>query len=106
MFTRKLISGKLGSVFGGLFSFRKAFAYAQIGVVVYKVQPVTYIASAGAIKAGQYRRPIQDFNWDANIKGLPQAELKKARPIIQGNLDGAIKRALQNANLISAQPLE
>ena len=68
LFTRKLFSGKLGSVFGGLFSFRKAFAYAQIGVVVYKVQPVTYIAAAGAIKAGQYRRPIEDFKWDANIK--------------------------------------
>ena len=94
-----LFSGKLGSVFGGLFSFRKAFAYAQIGVVVYEVQPTTYIAAARAIKKGQYRRPIDDFNWDANIKELPQAELNKARPMIQGSIDGAIKKALQNANL-------
>ena len=99
LFTRKLFSGKLGSVFGGLFSFRKAFAYAQIGVVVYKVQPTTYIAAARAIKKSQYRRPIEDFNWEANIKEIPQAELNKARPIIQESIDGAIKRALQNANL-------
>ena len=99
LFTRKLFSGKLGSVFGGLFSFRKAFAYAQIGVVVYKVQPATYMAAARAIKKGQYRRPIEDFNWEINIKELPQAELNKARPIIQGIIDSAIKRALQNANL-------
>lgn len=78
---------------------RKAFAYAQIGMVVYKVQPVTYIAAARAIKAGQYRRPIEDFNWEANIEDLPQAELNKARPMIQGNIDGAVKKALQNANL-------
>jgi hypothetical protein len=99
LFTRKLFRGKLGSVIGGLFSFRKAFAYAQIGVVVYKVQPVTYIAAARAIKAGQYRRPIEDFNWEANIEDLPQAELNKARPMIQGNIDDAVKKALQNANL-------
>lgn len=99
LFTRKLFSGKLGSVFGGLLSFRKAFAYAQIGVVVYKPHPVTYIAAARAIKTGQYRRPIEDFNWEANIKELPQTELNKARPIIQGSIDGTIKKALQNANL-------
>ena len=99
LFTRKLFSGKLGSVFGGLFSFRKAFAYAQIGVVVYKLQPVTYIAAARAIKKGQYRRPIEDFDWEADIKELPQAELNKARPMIQGSIDSAIKGALHNANL-------
>jgi hypothetical protein len=104
LFTRKLFSGKLGSVFGGLFSFRKAYAYAQIGVVVYKVQPVTYIAAARAIKAGRYRRPIDDFNWGANIEDLPQAELNKARPIIQGYIDGAVKKALQNANLTPVRP--
>lgn len=104
LFTRKLFSGKLGTVFGGLFSFRKAFAYAQIGVVVYKVQPVTYIAAARAIKAGPYRRPIEDFNWEANIEELPQAELNKARPIIQETIDGAVKKALQNANLTPFRP--
>ncbi len=99
LFTRKLFSGKLGSVLGGFFSFQKAFAYAQIGVVVYNVQPVTYLAAATAIKEGQYRRPIDDFNWDANIEALPKVELNKAKPIIQRNIDGTVKKALENANL-------
>ena len=100
LFTRKLFSGKLGSVFGGIFSFRKAYAYAQIGVVVYKVQPVTYIAAARAIAKGRPLRPINDFNWDANIRNLPQAELNKTRPLIQEYIDEAVKRALRDANLI------
>ena len=100
LFTRKLFSGKLGSVLGGFFSFQKAFAYAQIGVVVYKVQPVTYLAAASAIKEGQYRRPIDDFNWEVNIKALPEVELNKARPIIQANIDSAVKKALSGANLM------
>ena len=104
LFTRKLFSGKLGSVLGGLISFRKAFAYAQIGVVVYRVRPVTYLAAATAIREGRYRRPIEDFNWEANIKALPEAELNKARPIIQGNIDGAVNKALQNANLKAVPP--
>ena len=62
LLTRKLFSGKLGDVFDGLISFRKAYAYAQIGVVVYKVQPVTYIAAARAIRKGRPLRPINDFN--------------------------------------------
>ena len=31
-------------------------------MVVYKVKLVTYLAAATAIKEGQYRRPIEDFN--------------------------------------------
>jgi len=99
LFTRKLFSGKLGSAFGGLFSFRKAFAYAQIGVAVYKAHPVTYIAAARTINVGPYRRPIQDFDWEANIEDLPPAELDRARPMIQGSINGAIIKALQNAKL-------
>ena len=64
-----------------------------------KLQPATYIAAARAIKKSQYRRPIGDFNWDANIEALPEVELNKARPIIQGSIDGAINKALQKANL-------
>ena len=84
--------------------FQKAFAYAQIGVVVYKVQPVTYLAAATAIKEGQYRRPIEDFNWQANIETLPEVKLNKTRPIIQANIDSAVKKALLNANLRPGPP--
>lgn len=104
VFTRKLFSGKLGSVFGGIFSFRKAYAYAQIGVVVYKVQPVTYIAATRAIAKGRPLRPINDFDWEANIRNLPQADLNKAKPLIQGYIDEAVKRALRNANLTPSRP--
>jgi hypothetical protein len=104
LFTRKLFSGKFGSILGGFFSFRKAYAYAQIGVVVYKVPPVNYIAAARAITKGRPLKPIEDFNWDANIRNLPQADLDKARPLIQGYIDEAIKRALQNANLTPSRP--
>jgi hypothetical protein len=104
LFTRKLFSGKLGSVFGGIFSFRKAYAYAQIGVVVYKVPPVTYIAAARTMAKGRPLRPINDFDWEANIRNLPQAELNKTKPLIQGYIGDAVKRALRNANLTPSRP--
>lgn len=99
LFTRKLFSGKLGEIFGGLLSFRKAYAYAQIGVIVYKVQPVTYIAAARAIRKGRPLRPINDFNWDVNIKNLPEADLNKIKPLILEYIEDVTLRALQNANL-------
>ena len=100
LFTRWLFRG----IFGGFLSFRKAYAYAQIGVVVYKVQPVIYIAAARAIAKGRPLRPINNFDWKANIRNLPQAELNKTKPLIQGYLDEAVKRALRNANLTSSRP--
>jgi hypothetical protein len=99
LFTRKLFSGKLGSVFGGLFSFRKAYAYAQIGVVVYKVQPVIYVHAARTIAKGRHLRPIKDFNWDADLRNLPESELDQAKFPIQGFINEAVNKALQKANL-------
>ncbi len=99
LFTRKLFSGKLGSVFGGLFSFRKAYAYAQVGVVVYKVQPVIYVHAARTIAKGRHLRPIKDFNWDADLRNLPESELDQAKFPIQGYINEAVNKALQKANL-------
>jgi hypothetical protein len=104
LFTRKLFSGKLGSVFGGLFSFRKAYAYAQIGVVVYKVQPVIYIAAARTIAKGRHLRPIKNFDWDADLSNLPESELDQAKPLIQGFINEAVNKALQKANLTPPPP--
>ena len=104
LFTRKLFSGKLGKVFDGLFSFRKAYAYAQIGVMVYKVQPVTYIAAARAIRKGRPLRPINDFNWDANIRNLSESELNPTKHPIEEYIRETLKRALQNANLTHLRP--
>jgi hypothetical protein len=104
LFTRKLFSGKLGSVFRGIFSFRKAYAYAQIGVVVFKVQPIIYIGAARTIVKGRNLRPINDFNWEADLSNLPESELDKAKPLIQGYLNEAVNKALRNANLTPSQP--
>ena len=104
LFTRKLFSGKLGSVFGGLFSFRKAYAYAQIGVVVYKVQPVIYIHGARTIAKGRHLRPIKNFDWDADLSNLPESELDHAKSPIQGYINEAVNKALQKANLTPPPP--
>jgi hypothetical protein len=104
LFTRKLFSGKLGSVFGGLFSFRKAYAYAQIGVVVFKVQPVIYVGAARTIAKGRHLRPIKDFNWDADLRNLPESELDQAKPLIQGYINEAVNKALRKANLTPPPP--
>ena len=104
LFTRKLFSGKLGSVFGGLFSFRKAYSYAQIGVVVYKVQPVIYVHAARTIAKGRHLRPIKDFNWDVDLRNLPESELDQAKFPIQGYINEAVNKALQKANLTAPPP--
>ena len=104
LFTRKLFSGKFGEILGGFFSFRKAYAYAQIGVVVFKVQPATYIGAARTIVKGRHLRPIKDFNWEADLKNLPESELDKAKIPIQGYINDAINKALRNANLTASVP--
>ena len=93
LFTRKLFKG----IFGGKLSFRKAYAYAQIGVVVLKVQPVHYVAAAGTTMGR--RLPIRDFNWEIDLKNLPESELDKAKPHIQDYINDVINTALQNAHL-------
>jgi hypothetical protein len=106
LFTRKLFSGKLGSVFGGLFSFRKAYAYAQIGVVVYKVQPVLYVGGARTIVKGRHLRPIKNFDWDADLTNLPASELDQAKFPIQGYINEAVNKALVKAGLTAPPPPE
>ena len=106
LFTRKLFSGKLGSIFDGLISFRKAYAYAQIGVIVYKVQPTSYITAARAIRKGRQLRPINDFNWDADIRNLSPSALNQLKNPIEEYINEAIKRALRNAGLARSRPLK
>lgn len=104
LLTRKLFSGKFGEILGGFFSFRKAYAYAQIGVVVFKVQPVTYIGAARTIMKGRHLRPIKDFNWEADLRNLPESELDKPKTHIQGYINDAVNKALRNANLTASTP--
>ena len=100
LFTRELFGG----IFGGFLSFRKAYAYAQIGVVVFKVQPVIYIGAARTIVKGRHLKPINDFNWKADLRNLPESELDKAKPHIQKYINEAVNKALQNANLTPSSP--
>jgi hypothetical protein len=106
LFTRKLFGGKFGEILGGFFSFQKAYAYAQIGVVVFKVQPAIYIGAARTIVKGRHLRPINDFNWEADLRNLPESELDKTKPLIQGFINDAVNKALRNANLIAPPPPE
>ena len=99
LFTRILLRGIFEKVFGGLLSFRKAYAFAQIGVVVFRVQPVIYIGSAKTSSKGRPLRPLNDFDWNADINNLPESELAKARPKIEQYIEEAIKKALKVTNL-------
>jgi len=99
LFTRILLRGIFEKIFGGLLSFRKAYAFAQIGVVVFRVEPVIYIGSAKTSSKGRPLRPLTDFDWNADMNNLPESELAKARPRIEQYVDEAIEKALKVTNL-------
>ncbi len=103
LFTRILLRGIFEKVFGGLLSFRKAYAFAQIGVVVFRLQPVIYIGSAKTSSKGRPLRPLNDFDWNADINDLPESELDKAKPKIEQYIEEAIKKALQVTNLAPSE---
>lgn len=97
LFTRKLFSGNFGKIFSGFFSFQKAYAYAQVGVTVFKVQPLVY--AGGARTTIESRLPIKDFNWEVDLRNLPESDLDKVKAPIQRYIDDAVHKALRNANL-------
>lgn len=99
LFTRSLLKGMFEKMLGGLLSFRKAYAFAQIGVVVFRVRPVIYLGSAQASQEGRPLRPINDFDWQADIHQLPQAQLAKTRPRIEQYIDETVKKALRVTHL-------
>jgi hypothetical protein len=99
LFTRILLRGIFERMFGGLLSFRKAYAFAQIGVLVFRVQPVLYIGSSKTSSQGRPLRPLTDFDWDADIHNLPETELAKAKPKIEQSIDEALEKALNDTRL-------
>jgi hypothetical protein len=100
LFTRFLFTGGLAQkLLGGFFSFRKAYAFAQIGVVVYSLRPVAYIGSAVASTQGRPLLPLSDFDWKADIKHLPESELAIAKPKIEQYIDETIEQALKVTDL-------
>ena len=86
LFTRELVMSK------------RAYAYANIDVVVLKTPPATYIGSGTADIDSS---PQKDFELSGDLKNIPQSEFSKLKPIIQKYADDAITMALGNANLIS-----
>jgi hypothetical protein len=92
LFTRRTMLGAVGV--------RNSWAhpYAQIRLVVFQTQPVLRI---GAGLPRLTRARMDNFNWPANIKNVPQSELDKLRPRIEEYADQAVKNALQDATMIS-----
>ena len=91
LFTRRTM---LGTV-----SLRSHWAhpYAQIMVAVFTAQPVTRI---GAGFPRLTRGRMDNFNWPADIKNVPRAELDKLRPRIELYADQAVNDALRDARMV------
>ena len=85
LFTRELLLSK------------KAYAYANIEVVVIKTPKATYIGS-GTSKTDQ--SPLNDFKLPDDLKNIAPSEFNKLKPIIQNYADEAVNKALLNANVI------
>ena len=94
LFTRTTVLGVVGV------KRNWAHPYAQILVAVFKTRPVARI---GAGRPKLTRGNMDNFNWPADIKNVPQTELDKLRPKIQEYADQAVKNALQSANLVSLE---
>ena len=84
----------------GTMSIRSHWAhpYAQILVAVFKAQPVARIG-AGFPRLTTGR--MDNFNWPADIKNIPQTELDKLRPRIEQYADQAVNNALRDARMIA-----
>ncbi|MGD8992398.1 MAG: hypothetical protein PVI00_13160 [Desulfobacterales bacterium] len=94
LFTRKTVLGAVG------IKNNWAHPYAHIRVVVFRTQPVVRIG-AGSPKMS--RAGMDNFNWPADIRNIPERELNKIRPKIKVYADQAIKNALTGAQMVSAK---
>ena len=94
LFTRKTVFGLVGV------GNSRAHPYAQIRVVVFQTRPVARI---GTGRPKMSKASMDNFNWPANIKNIPQPELDKLRPRIQAYADQAVKNALQSAYMVSSE---
>jgi hypothetical protein len=85
-----------------LFLYKKAYAYANIAVMVYKTNPITYIDSGTPkIKSSA----LGNFDLPGDLRNLPPSDLNKLQPIIQRYAEQAVIKALDQADLISSSPL-
>ena len=77
-----------------------AHPYAQIRIVVFQTRPVVRI---GVGRPRLTRARMDNFNWPADIKNIPQTELDKVRLRIQSYADQAVNNALQDAHMVSSE---
>jgi hypothetical protein len=91
LFTRRTLLGAVG--------IRNSWAhpYAQIRVVIFQTRPVARI---GTGRPKLTRSRMDNFNWPADIKNIPQTELDKIRLRIQAYADQAVNNALQDAHMV------
>lgn len=94
LFTRRTMLGAVG--------IRNSWAhpYAHIRVVVLNTQPVVRI---GAGSPTMTRARMDDFNWPADIRNIPESELNKIHPRIKTYADQAVKNALTGAQMVAAE---
>ena len=77
--------------------FNRAFAYANLAVIVFKTNPLVYIGSGEPTIDSD---PLEDFKLPGNLKNIPPAEMDKLAPIIKKYARQAVEKALNSANLI------
>ena len=85
LFTRQLLMSK------------KAYAYANIAVEVFKTGPMTFIGSG----VPQNRKSsLDNMDLEGSLKTMRGSEIQKIEPMIKDYADQAVQNALVNANLI------
>ena len=94
LFTRRTMLGAVG------IKNSWAHPYAQIQVVVFQTRPAARIG-AGHPKLN--KSGMDNFNWPANIKSIPETEMDKVRLRIRAYADQAVKNAMQDAHMASSE---
>ena len=86
----------------GAFGIRNSWAhpYAHIRVVVLTTRPVVRI---GAGSPTITRARMDNFDWPADIRNIPESELNKIHPRIKAYADQAVKNALTGILTVSAE---
>jgi hypothetical protein len=85
LFTKQLLMSK------------RAYAYANIAVEVFKTGPLTYIGSG---KPENRKSALNNIDLEGSLKNLPRSEIDKIEPIMKEYAEQAIENAMVNANLL------
>jgi len=78
--------------------FDRAYAYANLAVIVFKTNPLTYIGSGEPTVGASL---VEDMKLSGNLKNIAPSEMDKLEPIIKQYARQAVQGALTTANLVS-----